>query len=496
MMLAMTQWTSTQIVAENAISPLILFAMMGEEELIGPPDHRARAAAAIRSSGFEPAGGRWLDLVGEAGAARLLIIGSGTPPGSEGRWLAAGGYVVDALRALRLKAARVPASGEFDEPGSFETMLTGAVLHGYRLAQGRRDGHSKFTPERLVVDEVDLAIAERALRHAGPINRARAWVEQPANLLTPSVFADEAASALSACGVQVRVLGPAELEELGAGALLAVGRGSEHAPRLVVAEWRGDPDRAGWDVAMVGKGLTFDAGGLNLKVRPVIEKMKFDMGGAAAVLGAMEAAALRRARVNVVAVVPMAENMIDSRGARPGDVVRSLSGLTVEIINTDAEGRLVLADGITYAIQHYAPRQIVDIATLTGMMAGVLHEEFAGLYASDDGLAAALLAAGERACEPVWRMPLAPAQDYLVDSAAADVANFGAVGFLGLGGGSPAAGAKFLEKFARGQKWAHIDMAGPAWATRQTPRSGPGATGFGVALLDKWLAGLEVPQEA
>ena len=257
------------------------------------------------------------------------------------------------------------------------------------------------------------------------------------------------------------------------------------------AEWRGAPEREGWDAGLVGKGVTFDGGGLNIKSRPVIEKMKFDMGGAAAVLGALELVASRNAAINVVAVVPMAENVIDGKGLRPGDVIRSLAGLTVEVANTDAEGRLLLADGVTYAIDTYHPAAIVDVATLTGMITGVLHEEYGGFYASDDQLADELSRAGDATGERLWRMPLSPAQNYLVESSVADLCNVGASGFLGLGYGSPAAGAKFIERFARGTPWAHLDIAGTAWATRRTPRSQPGATGFGVALLDAWIAGLE-----
>ncbi|WP_162935724.1 leucyl aminopeptidase family protein [Tsuneonella amylolytica] len=480
------------MVSHETPSTTALFAARGSGEIIGADPQRPRASAAIRSADFAPDQGRWLDIVGDDALPRLLVVGTGAEgTDTTERWLAAGGHLVDAMRTLRIASVRLPGCDDLGGPDALQSLLTGALLHSYRLEQGRSDAVPGFQPERLVINSADMVHAEEAQRVSEAINRARAWVEQPANLLTPAVFADEAASALERHGVSVRVLGPAELEELGTGALLAVGRSSEHEPRMVIAEWRGDPAREGWDAAFVGKGLTFDAGGLNIKTRPIIEKMKFDMGGAASVLGAIELAASRKARTNIVVIVPMAENVIDGRSARPGDVVRSLAGLTVEIVNTDAEGRLVLADGITYAIENYAPAYVVDIATLTGMIAGVLHEEFAGLYASDAGLANALMRAGEVAGEPLWRMPLSASQDYLVDSAVADVSNFGAVGFLGVGGGSSTAGAKFLERFAHGTKWAHIDIAGTAWATRRTARSGPGATGFGVFLLDRWLAGLE-----
>ena len=477
----MTTWSTLEIASGEAAAAAA-FSSTGFDRVLGTASHRPRAGAAIRSANFAARMGRWLDVAGESSSTpRLLVLGLGADDGAD-TWLSAGG---------RLPSVRLPAAEEIGGYAAFQSLLTGALLHSFHLTQNRREPSIDFAPTKLVVDAVDWEAAAATNRRVGPINRARAWVEQPANILTPPIFAEEATSALDKQGVKVRVLGPTELEAIGAEAILAVSRASEHEPRLLIAEWRGDSDREGWDTALVGKGLTFDSGGLNLKVRPVIEKMKFDMGGAAAVLGAVELAASRRARVNVVAVVPMAENAIGGKGLRPGDVLRSLSGLTIEVVNTDAEGRLVLADGITYAISNYQPRTVIDIATLTGSMAGVLHEEFGGLYASDDNLAESLLRAGTDVGEELWRMPLSPAQDYLVSSPVADLSNLGAPGFLGLGGGSPAAGAKFLEPFARGTKWAHIDMAGPAWSTRRTLRSPAGATGFGVALIDCWLASLE-----
>lgn len=487
----MTNWLSLAI--DPTLQPGAEVVFVGEGATpIGRDACLERAANAARSTGFQPRPGMWLDIVGDAPGARLVLLGlQDEKEGGHDRWLNAGGDVVEAMRALRIETVRLPTAEDLGGDAALGSVLLGALLHGFRLDQQRSGGAQRFEPRALVIDEGDRACADAATRTAHPINRARAWTEQPANLLTPEAFAKEAADALETCGAAVRTLHLPELEALGMGGLLAVGRASEHEPKLLVAEWRGAPDRAGWDAAMVGKGVTFDAGGLNIKSRPVIEKMKFDMGGAAAVLGAIELAVSRRARVNVVAVVPMAENVIGGRGVRPGDVIRSLAGLTVEVTNTDAEGRLLLADGITYAIDHYKPTAIVDVATLTGAITGVLHEEFAGVYASDELLAAGLLRAGEATGELLWRLPLVAEQDYLVDSSVADVANVGASGFLGLGYGSPAAGAKFVQRFTRGLPWAHIDIAGTAWATRRTPRAQPGATGFGVALLDHWLAGLE-----
>ena len=361
------------------------------------------------------------------------------------------------------------------------------LLHGFRLDQGRRDPVPGQFASTLLIAEADGPLAQQARLRADPVNRARAWVEQPANLLTPAVFADEAAAALAPLGVTVRQLGPPELGALGAGGILAVAAGSDNEPRLTIAEWRGAPERDAWDAAFVGKGLTFDAGGLNLKPRPGIAKMKFDMGGAAAVLGAIERLALRKAKANVVAVVPMCENNIDGKSYRPGDVITSLAGLTIDVQDTDAEGRIVLADGVTHAIREYDPAAIVDVATLTGMIMGVLHEDYAGLFTGDDVLAASLSEAGAATHEPLWRLPLVASMDYLVESPVADVSNLGAPGWFGVGTGSPVAGAKFIERFAKDRRWAHLDIAGTGWASRRSSRGGPGATGFGVALLDRWV---------
>ena len=489
----MMSWTNLEISTDQTAAAMVLFAEPGAQEILGASAQRQRARAAIEVSGFDSQEGRWLDVLGDGlDAPRLVIVGrGGAADDGPAAWTSLGGHVVEAMRSLHLASVRLPSGRELGGDEAQQSLLTGALLHSFQAGQARRESPSGFKAKCLVIEESDLAAAEVARRVACAVNRARAWVEQPANLLTPTAFANDASMVLAERGLKVRILGVSELEAMGAGGLLAVGRASEHEPKLVVAEWRGDPSRDAWDAALVGKGLTFDAGGLNLKTRPVIEKMKFDMAGAAAVLGAMELAASRHARVNVVAVVPMAENVLGGRGYRPGDVIRSLSGLTIEVLNTDAEGRLVLADGITYAIQHYAPEFIVDVATLTGAVTAVLHEEFGALYASDDRLACSLLQAGSVAGEHLWRLPLSAAQDYIVDSEVADVANWAASGFVGIAGGSPAGGAKFLERFARGTKWAHLDIAGTAWATRRTGRSGKGATGFGVVLLDRWLDDLE-----
>lgn len=477
----MTEWHSFEIRAAEDATPIIV--LIGEGADI-PTSLTARVDAAVRAANFDLKPGRWLDVLGTD--ERLVLIGVADEK-TGGRWRSAGGHIVEAMKALHLETARLPAATDLGLDGEFAELLEGVILHSFRLEQGRSIAVPDTLGGQLFIATADAALAERAKAAANPINRARAWVEQPANLLTPAIFADEAEAALIPHGVTVRQLGPAELAKIGAGGLLAVSAGSESEPRLVVAEWRGAPDRERWDAALIGKGLTFDAGGLNLKPRPGINKMKFDMAGAAAALGALESIAARRAPRNVVAVIPMSENNIDGKSFRPGDVIKSLSGLTIDVQDTDAEGRIVLADAITYTIRNHDPVIIVDIATLTGSIMATLHEEFAGLFASDDALAGLLTQAGVETQEQLWRLPLVAAQDYLVDSTVADVSNLGAPGWFGIGGGSAVAGAKFIERFAKGRQWAHLDIAGTGWITRRTTRSAPGASGFGVALLDRWI---------
>lgn len=449
-----------------------------------------RLAVLLSAGGADPCAAAWLDLATD-GTDRRAVVLSVADSDAADHWMSLAAVAVDAMKALRLETLCLPSSTAFGSSQAFEAFLTGALLHSFRLDQGRKTAPAAFQPAALIIKAGDEAVADRVRRTVAGINRARAWTEQPANLLTPEVFAAEAEAALIPLGVVVRVLDLAALQALGVHALLAVAAGSHNPPCMLVAEWRGDPDRTGWDAAFVGKGVTFDSGGLNLKTRPIIEKMKFDMGGAASVLGALEVSAVRRARANIIAVVPMTENSIGPNGYRPGDVIGSLAGLTIEVQNTDAEGRLILADGITYAIDTYKPARVIDVATLTGSILSVLHEEYAGLFTTDDGLARSLMEAGDATGETLWRLPLTSRQDYLVESPVADLANMGAPGFLGVGVGSPVAGAKFLEPFAKGTPWAHIDIAGVAWATRRVARTGPGASGFGVALLDRWIASLE-----
>ncbi|HEX9933425.1 MAG TPA: leucyl aminopeptidase, partial [Allosphingosinicella sp.] len=311
----------------------------------------------------------------------------------------------------------------------------------------------------------------------------RGLVTEPANIVYPETFVDRCREAMEGLGVEFSVLTEAEMRELGMGALLGVGQGSIRPPRLLAMRWNGADDADAKPVVFIGKGITFDTGGISIKPAAGMEAMKWDMGGAAAVAGTIRTLAGRKARANVVGVCVLAENMPDGGAQRPGDIVTSMSGQTIEVINTDAEGRLVLSDAMTWAQREYRPEVMVDLATLTGAMIISLGHEYAGLFSNDDGLAERLTAAGQESGDRLWRMPMGEAYDKMMDSPIADMKNSGA-----REGGSITA-ACFLGRFVEeGVKWAHLDIAGMVWAEKPSHLYDKGATGYGVALLDRFVA--------
>jgi leucyl aminopeptidase len=289
-------------------------------------------------------------------------------------------------------------------------------------------------------------------------------------------------ASLEGSGVELEVLDRAEMEKIGMGALLGVAQGSVREARLLILKWNGGAE-AGKPTAFVGKGVTFDTGGISIKPAAGMEAMKWDMGGAGAVVGAMKALALRKAKANIVGICGLVENMPGGNAQRPGDVVTTMSGQTVEVINTDAEGRLVLGDAITYVQRNFKPGTIIDLATLTGAILVSLGHEWAGLFSNDEELAGKLHAAADQSGDKLWRMPLAESFDRLIDSPIADMKNVGP-----REGGSITA-AQFIRRFVEnGTKWAHIDMAGMAWSDKAGTTYDKGATGFGVRLLDQYVA--------
>jgi leucyl aminopeptidase len=307
----------------------------------------------------------------------------------------------------------------------------------------------------------------------------RDLVSEPANVLTPAEMANRIQT-LSSLGLKIEVFGQEELAALGFGSLLGVSQGSDQPPRMVVMQWQGGG--AEKPVAFIGKGVTFDTGGISIKPAAGMEDMKWDMAGAGAVVGLMAALAGRGAKVNAVGLVGLVENMPGGKAQRPGDVVKSYSGQTIEVLNTDAEGRLVLADVLWYAQEKFEPRFMVDMATLTGAIIVALGHEHAGMFTNDDDLAQKLLASGTASGEKLWRMPMGRDYDKQLKSDIADMKNI-----TGRPGSSITA-AQFLARFVNDKPWAHLDIAGTAWATKDAPTTPKGATAFGVRLLDRLIA--------
>lgn len=313
----------------------------------------------------------------------------------------------------------------------------------------------------------------------------RDLVWEPANELYPESFAKRVKDELSLLGIKVKILNEAQMQKLGMWSLLSVGQGSAKESRLVIMEWSGDKKaKSKKPLAFVGKGITFDTGGISLKPGAGMWDMKWDMGGAGAVVGAMKALAGRKAKANVVAAIALAENMPSDRATRPGDVVTSMSGQTIEILNTDAEGRLVLADALTYIQKNFKPELIIDLATLTGAILVALGHEFAGAFTnSADDMVKELQCAGEGVGDHVWQMPMTDTWDKMMDSDIADIRNISMDKWAG-----SATAAAFLSRFIdKDQKWVHLDIAGMAWKPKATDSRPKGATGYGVRLLDQFV---------
>jgi leucyl aminopeptidase len=330
------------------------------------------------------------------------------------------------------------------------------------------------------IQVANVSAARKALKSrqaiAEGVNLARMLVNEPPNVIYPETFAEKAAE-LKKVGVKVEILDKKALRKLGMRALLGVGQGSHRKSHVVIMHWRGADDSA-QPVAFVGKGVTFDTGGISIKPAGGMEDMKGDMAGAACVTGLMHALAARKAKVNAIGVIGLVENMPDGKAQRPGDIVTSMSGQTIEIINTDAEGRLVLADILWHTQAAFKPKFMVNLATLTGAIMVALGQEHAGLFSNSDELADRLTQSGKATGEKVWRMPLDPAYDKIIDSKFADVKNSG-----GRYGGAITA-AQFLQRFVNDCPWAHLDIAGTGMASSQTDINSSWGSGWGVRLLN------------
>jgi leucyl aminopeptidase len=458
--------------------------------LFGSGDLLKRAAAADRFTGKN---GSSLDIVAPAGlgaVSRLIVLGVGKPakPGPQD-FVKLGGVVLGRIPKAAGEALVIAefAAGAL-KPDQVADMAFGARLRGYafdRYKTKRKEGEEPPTKTNIALAVGNVAGAQKAFAPraglADGVVIARDLINEPANVLYPEEFARRC-GALKKLGVAVEVLDVPAMKKLGMGALLGVGQGSVHDSRMVIMRWNGGK-KASAPLAFIGKGVCFDTGGISIKPAAGMEDMKGDMAGAAAVVGLMHALAVRKARVNVIGAIGIVENMPDGNAQRPGDIVTSMSGQTIEIINTDAEGRLVLADVLWYVAKKYKPKFMIDLATLTGAIIVALGHEHAGLFANDEKLAENLIRAGVASGEKVWRMPLSPEYDKVMDSKFADVKNAG-----GRYAGAITA-AQFIQRFVADKTpWAHLDIAGTTLGSPQTDINKSWSSGFGVMLLERLVA--------
>ncbi len=465
-----------------------LIAHIANKDTI-PAGLETALAEGAKAARFKGNAGQSFESFVERGGevVRVALAGAGDPAASD--------------RRTALEKAGAALSGKYLTSGETSLVidLSGAglspaeaasVLLGLRLRAWRHDAYrtrlkdeQKRTLASVTVagapEGAEAVWADAAALAAG-VEFTRDLVSEPANKVFPISFVEKCQEKFAGTGVEIIVLDVPQMEALGMGALLGVGQGSEQPSRLLAIKWMGGGNAQ--PTVFVGKGVTFDTGGISLKPGPGMEDMKWDMGGAGCVAGGMFALAGRKAKANVIGVMGLVENMPDGKAMRPGDIVTSMSGQTIEVLNTDAEGRLVLCDALHWAQKEFKPAAIVDFATLTGAIIISLGNEHGGLFANDDDLAAKLTQAGKDSGDAMWRLPLAPAYDKLIDSPIADMKNIG-----GRGAGSITA-AQFLQRFIEnGTPWAHCDIAGMVWAEKAGTTWDKGATGFGVRLIDQYV---------
>jgi leucyl aminopeptidase len=454
---------------------------------------------AISIAGFKGKKEQSVDLLAPQGLkySRVALLGLEKPAGyTVEDWLNLGGTVRGLLTGKEAPSAHVflETVGGDVAPADAANFGLGMLLRGYSFKKYKTKKRKKTggaedndrTLKKIVVHCDDPKAAAQAFGPARAIAEgvtlARDLVNEPANVLGPVEFAARTKE-LTKLGVQVEVLGPATLKKLGMGALLAVGQGSERPSQVVVMQWKGAGAKGGDPIAIVGKGVTFDTGGISLKPAAGMEDMKGDMAGAACVVGLMHELAARKAKVNAVGIIGLVENMPSGHAQRPGDIVTSMSGQTIEVLNTDAEGRMVLGDCLWYAQERFKPKALINLATLTGAVMVALGKEHAGIFSNNDELADRLIAAGRATGEKLWRLPIGPKYDKMIDSKIADMKNTG-----GKWGGSISA-AQFLQRFVKdGMPWAHLDIAGTAMSSVDSEINRSWASGFGVRLIDRLIA--------
>jgi leucyl aminopeptidase len=473
---------------------IAVFATEGGK-LTGPADAvdkscKGQISRAIKAASFEAKRESVLDIIAAGSFDRVLVVGLGKPDTLNEREVELlGGTIAGALQNAKAKQATIlvaaPGVKDMTEAQAAALLASGAALRIYSFDQYKSKKPEKTV--KLVAIALHCALPEKAKAAFAPLEAvregvhfARDLVNEPANILYPAEFANRAKQ-LAKAGVKIEILGPKEMKKLGMGALLGVSQGSPFEARLVVMRWEGGKKGA-QPIAFVGKGVTFDTGGISIKPAAGMEDMKGDMGGAACVTGLMLALAKRKAKCNVIGAIGIVENAVDGNAQRPGDVVKSMSGQTIAVLNTDAEGRLVLADVLWYVQEKFKPKFMVNLATLTGAILVALGKEHAGLFSNNDELSTRISEAGYTTGEKVWRMPLTPAYDKLIDSDIADMKNIG-----GRFAGSITA-AQFLQRFVNKVPWAHLDVAGTAMDAEKSAINQSWGSGWGVRLLNRLVA--------
>jgi len=501
----MAQTLEIQFLPLSAALAGTAVVLAGEELTLGSStrgiDERAKGALtkAARAAGFTGKPRTAIEVLAPTGidSQRVILAGAGRAPNELDR-LRLGGLAFAQISARKAESASVVAEpadlGEASAEAFAADLALGALLRSYafkkyRTRKGEENAESETADglQKLLVHCAKPDAATKAFMSrkalADGVFLARDLINEPANMLGPVEFAERMRD-ISGAGLVVEVLDEEQLKALKMNALLAVGQGSARPSRVVVLQWQGSKSKRAKKLCFDGKGVCFDTGGISMKPAGGMEDMKGDMGGAACVAGLMLALAARKASVNAVGLIGLTENMPSGTAQRPGDIVTSMSGQTIEVLNTDAEGRLVLADVLWYAQDRFKPRLIVDLATLTGAIMVALGKEYAGLFSNDDRLAKEFDAAGEATGEKVWRMPLAKAYDKLIDSKNADMKNIG-----GRYGGAITA-AQFLQRFIKdkGTPWVHIDIAGTAMDSARNEINQSWGSGWGVRLLDRLVA--------
>ncbi len=449
---------------------------------------KGQLTRAVKAANFEGKRDQIMDVIACGTYDRILVVGLGKADSitaHETEML--GGAIAGSLQSAKVTIAAIAVASHktLSEAETASLLASGASLRVYSFDQYKSKKPEKAKPLDSIA--IHSASAEKAEAEFAPLSAiregnhfARNLVNEPANILYPVEFANRAKQ-LAKAGVKIEILTPAQMKKLGMGALLGVAQGSPFEARLVVMRWDGGK-KGQQPIAFIGKGVTFDTGGVSIKPAGGMEDMKGDMGGAACVTGLMLALAKRKAKANVIGAIGLVENAIDGNAQRPGDVVKSMSGQTIAVLNTDAEGRLVLADVLWYIQDKFKPKFMINLATLTGAILVALGKEHAGLFSNNDELAKRISDAGYATGEKVWRMPLTPAYDKMIDSDIADMKNIG-----GRFAGSITA-AQFLQRFVNKVPWAHLDVAGTAMDAEKSAINQSWGSGWGVRLLNKLVA--------